>query len=41
MTMHRRRSLRLKHYDYSKVGFYFVTICTQGKEYLFGKIVGV
>ena len=34
-----RRSLRLKHYDYSRVGFYFITICTQGKEHLFGEIV--
>lgn len=34
-----RRSLRLKHYDYSKAGFYFITICTQGREHLFGEIV--
>ena len=33
-----RRSVRLKGYDYSKTGTYFVTICTQNKEYLFGKI---
>lgn len=39
MTIHHRRSLRLKHYDYSRAGFYFVTICTQGKEHLFGEIV--
>jgi REP element-mobilizing transposase RayT len=36
---YRRRSLRLKHYDYSKAGFYFITICTQDRLYLFGEIV--
>lgn len=34
-----RRSIRLKGYDYSKKGAYFVTICTQNRECLFGKIV--
>jgi len=34
-----RRSLRLKHYDYSCAGYYFVTICTQGREHLFGEIL--
>jgi len=34
-----RRSLRLKHYDYSRAGYYFVTICAQGREHLFGEIV--
>jgi len=34
-----RRSLRLKHYDYSRAGCYFVTICAQGREHLFGEIV--
>jgi hypothetical protein len=33
-----RRSLRLKGYDYSQVGAYFVTICAHGKECLFGEI---
>jgi len=36
---HNRRSLRLKHYDYSRAGFYFITVCTQNKEHLFGSIV--
>ena len=36
---YRRRSLRLKHYDYSKAGFYFITICTQDRLHLFGEIV--
>ena len=39
MTVRYRRSLRLKHYDYSRAGLYFITICTQGKEHLFGEIV--
>jgi REP element-mobilizing transposase RayT len=34
-----RRPLRLKHYDYSKAGFYFITICTQDRLHLFGEIV--
>jgi REP element-mobilizing transposase RayT len=34
-----RHSLRLKHYDYSRAGYYFVTICAQGREHLFGEIV--
>ena len=34
----RRRSLRLRRYDYSRTGAYFITICTQGRVCLFGKI---
>ena len=34
-----RRSIRLPGYDYSKTGTYFVTICTQNRECLFGTIV--
>jgi REP-associated tyrosine transposase len=33
-----RRSIRLKNYDYSKNGGYFVTVCTQDREILFGEI---
>jgi putative transposase len=29
---HHRRSIRLKGYDYSSPGAYFVTICTRGRE---------
>jgi len=36
---HHRRSIRLKDYDYSKPGAYFVTICSQNRECLFGRIV--
>ena len=35
-----RRSIRLKGYDYSQSGAYFVTICVQNRESLFGNIVG-
>jgi len=35
---HKRRSIRLKDYDYSQNGAYFVTICTEDQEYLFGDI---
>lgn len=37
--IHHRKSIRLKNYDYSKEGLYFITICTQNREYLFGEIV--
>jgi putative transposase len=33
-----RRSLRLKEYDYSQAGAYFVTICTRNRECIFGHI---
>lgn len=36
--IHHRRSIRLKEYDYSQAGLYFVTICTQNREELFGSI---
>ncbi|MFK7776219.1 MAG: transposase [Saprospiraceae bacterium] len=35
---HHRRSIRLKDYDYSQEGLYFITICVQNKICLFGKI---
>lgn len=34
-----RRSVRLKEYDYSQVGAYFITICTYGGKCLFGKVI--
>jgi putative transposase len=33
-----RRSIRLKGYDYSQDGGYFVTVCAYGRECLFGQI---
>ena len=37
-TIHHRRSIRLKGYDYSQSGMYFVTICVQNGQCLFGQI---
>lgn len=37
--IHKRRSIRLKGYDYSQLGVYFITICTHKYVCLFGKIV--
>lgn len=37
--IHHRRSIRLKDYDYSQGGAYFVTICAWQRECLFGEIV--
>src|SRR4030042_1855832 len=34
-----RRSIRLKDYDYTQAGAYFVTICTLAKECLLGEVV--
>jgi len=36
---HHRRSIRLKGYDYSQPGAYFVTICSYNREPIFGEIV--
>lgn len=36
---HHRRSIRLKNYDYSWAGAYYVTIVTWHRDILFGKIV--
>ena len=37
-NMHHRRSIRLKGYDYSSEGLYFITICTQDRQCMFGYI---
>jgi REP element-mobilizing transposase RayT len=37
--IHHRRSIRLRGYNYSQAGAYFVTICTQHRLCLFGEIV--
>jgi REP element-mobilizing transposase RayT len=36
--IHHRRSIRLKEYDYSRAGAYFVTVCAWQRECLFGEI---
>ena len=37
-SIHHRRSIRFKGYDYSQPGAYFITICTHQKKCLFGKV---
>ncbi|MEB3359488.1 MAG: transposase [Synechococcales bacterium] len=37
--LHRRRSIRLKHHDYTAPGAYFITICTHQRQCLFGDII--
>ncbi len=34
-----RRSLRLPGYDYSQCGAYFMTICTENRKCLFGRVL--
>jgi putative transposase len=36
---YRAESTRLKYWNYSNPGFYFVTICTKDRENMFGEIV--
>jgi hypothetical protein len=36
---HHRRSIRLKGYDYSQAGAYSITLCTQERAGLFGRVV--
>ena len=36
---HHRRSIRLKGYDYSQAGMYYITICCQDRICRFGEIV--
>ena len=37
-SKYKRQSTRLAGYDYSKSGYYFVTICTHDRQLLFGDI---
>jgi len=40
MTIHHhRRSIRLKDYDYTQNGAYFVTICAHERQYVFGDVM--
>lgn len=39
MDLPRRKSTRLKGYDYSSPGAYFITICTQNRNCILGEIV--
>ncbi|MDF1580358.1 MAG: hypothetical protein P1P74_06210 [Desulfuromonadales bacterium] len=36
--IHHRRSIRLRDFDYSGGGAYFVTLCVHGRECLFGEV---
>jgi putative transposase len=36
--IHHRRSIRLRGYDYSRAGAYFITICTHDRRHIFGQI---
>ena len=38
-SQHYRRSTRLRGYDYSQSGSYFVTVCVQNRERVFGQVV--
>ena len=40
MNLQKRKPTRLKQFDYSQNGYYFITICTKNKQKLFGNIVG-
>lgn len=37
-NIHHRRSIRLKNYDYSKKGLYFITLCATKRKSIFGEI---
>jgi len=37
-NIHHRKSIRLKGYDYTQAGWYFITICVQNRECLLGTI---
>jgi putative transposase len=37
--IHHRHSIRLKGYDYSQAGLYFITICIKDRKCLLGKII--
>ena len=36
MELQKRKNTRLKGFDYSSNGAYFITICTQDRQHLFG-----
>lgn len=40
-NIRRRHSIRLKDYDYSKEGMYFITICVQNRECILSEIVDI
>ena len=40
MEFPERKPVRLRNYDYSQNGAYFITICTQGRRKILSEIVG-
>ena len=40
MTLPKRKPTRLKNYDYSNNGYYFITVCTYNKQKILCDIVG-
>ena len=39
-SLPQRKHPRLKHYDYSTAGAYYITICTQNRQCLLARIIG-
>ena len=39
MNLPKRKSNRLKGYDYSQNGVYFITVCTHNREMLLSEII--
>lgn len=39
MALPTRRQIRLKNYDYSACGMYFITVCTQNRQTIFGEVI--
>ena len=39
-NIHHRKSIRLKGYDYSKAGLYYLTICVKNRACLYGDVIG-
>lgn len=37
--MQKRKNIRIKEYDYSSKGMYFITICTNNNKNIFGNII--
>ena len=38
-AIHHRRSIRLRGFDYSQAGLYFVTICCDERKHRFGSSI--
>jgi hypothetical protein len=36
---HHRRSVRIKGYDYTQPGVYYITICTEARQCIFGEVI--